>query len=684
MSRVTVQRPDITEVKSGTDEWSKLELDLLAECRLGRAAYLPGKKGLPPDTTDPDRRVRAGLIRYLMLGGCDGKDGIKGARPHPKGVQIMGGWIDGVLDLEGCDTPLDLVLRDCLLSECANLRDARIGALFLPGCAAPKGLHLVRLTTRGDVHLRAGFEAGAMVDLGSARIGGQLSCSGGRFLAAEGRALNCDAARIGADVFLRDGFEARAGVNFVGTEIGGQLACSGGRFLAAKGRALNCDTAQIGASVFLLNGFEARAEVSFRGAEISGQLACNGGRFLAAEGRALNCDAARLGADVFLPDGFEARAEVNFRGAEIGGQLACDGGRFLAAEGRALTCQAARIGTDVFLRDGFEARAGVDFVRANIVGSMKIEGAVLEFGIDLESARIGHGFFWRKVTGARRVVDLTDARVGPLRDDRASWEGVGRLILDGFHYERIDGEMSVTDRIAWLGRARHRARPHAPGVPDYLNGEDFNPQPHLRLADVLRAQGDRNGAARVLVDREMRQRRASWWRAHARLDGTWRAGWLSVQEDFKRPLDFLFWLLVGYGHRPMRALFVSILLVILAAMLAGAAFDAGQFVPNSAVILTSVSWQEAIAAAGPGGKPLPLWLAHAPEAADYETFNRWLYGLDLFLPLDALGQEAAWRPRTGEWLGDLAFYSRTFFQAAGWIITALAAAVLTGLVGRRD
>jgi hypothetical protein len=582
MSRVTVQRPDITKVK-GADEWSKLELDLLAECRLGRAAYLPGKKGLPPDTTDPDRRVRAGLIRYLMLGGCDGEGG---ARPHPRGVRIMGGWIDGVLDLQGCETPLVLGLQDCLLSACANLQDARIGALFLPGCAAPQGLDLVRLTTRGSVYLRDRFEAGVTVDLGGARVGGQLACDGGRFLAAEGRALNCDAARIGADVFLSDGFEALAEVNLVGAEIGGQLACDGGRFLVAKGRALNC--------------------------------------------------------------------------------------------------QAARIGADVFLRDRFEARAGVDFVRANIVGSMKIEGAVLEFGINLESARIGHGFFWRKVTGARSVVDLTDARVGPLRDDRASWEGVGRLILDGFHYERIDGEMSVTDRIAWLGRARHRPRPHAPGVPDYLNGEDFNPQPHLRLAEVLRAQGDRSGAARVLVDREVRQRRASWWRAHARMDGTWRAGWLSMQEDFKRPLDFLFWLLAGYGHRPMRALFVSILLVILAAMLAGAAFDAGQFVPNSAVILTSVSWQEAIAAAGPGGGPLPLWLAHAPEAADYETFNRWLYGLDLFLPLDALGQEAAWRPRTGEWLGNLAFYSRTFFQAAGWIITALAAAVLTGLVGRRD
>ena len=81
--------------------------------------------------------------------------------------------------------------------------------------------------------------------------------------------------------------------------------------------------------------------------------------------------------------------------------------------------------------------------------------------------------------------------------------------------------------------------------------------------------------------------------------------------------------------------------------------------------------------------PLLIWL-EGPTAADYEQFDRWLYGLDLFLPLDALGQEAAWRPTTGRggWC-DLAFYSRWFFQWMGWIVTALAAAVLTGLVGRR-
>ena len=47
--------------------------------------------------------------------------------------------------------------------------------------------------------------------------------------------------------------------------------------------------------------------------------------------------------------------------------------------------------------------------------------------------------------------------------------------------------------------------------------------------------------------------------------------------------------------------------------------------------------------------------------------------------------DQAWRPTTVQGaLGDVAFYARSAFQAAGWIITAIGAAVLTGLVGRRD
>jgi hypothetical protein len=338
MTRTKIHRPDIQDIK-GDSAWSALEADLLAECRLGRMALLPGKVDRPGDCRDPDRRVRAGLIRYLLLGGCDGAEG---ARPHPKGVQIKGGWIDGALDFAGCRSDVDLLLHDCLLTQRPDLRDAHLHALYLPGCHLPTGAELQRLTTDGPVHLRAGFRADAMVDLGGARIGGQLSCAGGEFLANGGYALDCDAARIGADVFLRDGFRA----------------------------------------------------------------------------------------------------------------------------------------------EGL-----VDFGRAEVTGNLQIQRARLTSGFKGEAMRVGHGFFWQQVTGERRRVDLTEARVGSLRDDWASWEGVGALILDGFVYERLEMSMPVARRLEWLGK---NWRPKIPGVVNGKGGEvwrDFDPQPHVQLANILRAQG---------------------------------------------------------------------------------------------------------------------------------------------------------------------------------------------------
>jgi hypothetical protein len=46
----------------------------------------------------------------------------------------------------------------------------------------------------------------------------------------------------------------------------------------------------------------------------------------------------------------------------------------------------------------------------------------------------------------------------------------------------------------------------------------------------------------------------------------------------------------------------------------------------------------------------PLWKvqwedwARTTPGRDYETFRAWLYALDVFIPLDALGQEKTWAP----------------------------------------
>jgi hypothetical protein len=87
----------------------------------------------------------------------------------------------------------------------------------------------------------------------------------------------------------------------------------------------------------------------------------------------------------------------------------------------------------------------------------------------------------------------------------------------------------------------------------------------------------------------------------------------------------------------------------------------------------------------------PLWRAQldawvkTEPGRDYESFSAGLYALDLFIPLDALGQEKNWAPSAsrGTW-GKWGHRLRWLVQMAGWVITAMGAAVVTGLIGRRD
>ena len=81
---------------------------------------------------------------------------------------------------------------------------------------------------------------------------------------------------------------------------------------------------------------------------------------------------------------------------------------------------------------------------------------------------------------------------------------------------------------------------------------------------------------------------------------------------------------------------------------------------------------------------LDAWVKTEP-GRDYESFSAGLYALDLFIPLDALGQEKNWAPSAsrGAW-GEWGHRLRWLVQMAGWVITAMGAAVVTGLIGRRD
>ncbi|MCY4335246.1 MAG: hypothetical protein OXC60_11335 [Litoreibacter sp.] len=253
---------------------------MLENCKLGVTSFFG--PGVPNEPTHKNT-IRAEIIRFLLLGGCE-KNPV-----HAKGVQIFGAWIESKLNLEAIDTPRELIAFDCRFSMPIEMRDARLGSLNLSGSRIAE---LSAQCARFDrnLMLRNKFCASGTVDLGGARIGGQLNCDGGQFEAEGNDALNCHQLVVEESVFLQNGFRATGPVDFGSARIGGQLTCSGGQFEAEGNRALMCQRLFVAGSVFLSDGFRAAACVDFGSARIGGQLNCSGGQFEAKGNQALTCD----------------------------------------------------------------------------------------------------------------------------------------------------------------------------------------------------------------------------------------------------------------------------------------------------------------------------------------------------------------------------------------------------------
>ena len=154
--------------------------------------------------------------------------------------------------------------------------------------------------------------------------------------------------------------------------------------------------------------------------------------------------------------------------------------------------------------------------------------------------------------------------------------------------------------------------------------------------------------------------------------------------------DWSFKALAGYGHAPGRVLYWALGIVALAALLYGHLYTLGQMAPNSDIILTSADWKDvlhrgcATIQTATCTMPLRLW-EQSPTHVDYETFSALAYAFDLFIPLDALGQENAWTASKDRgWWGAVGYYARWAIQVSGWILTAVGAATVTGVIGRRD
>lgn len=360
---------------------------------------------------------------------------------------------------------------------------------------------------------------------------------------------------------------------------------------------------------------------------------------------------------------------VNFTRSQVGG----------------IGFERVQIKHDVFLRSDFIATGLINLRGADIGGQLACIGGQFDQGINGQGLKVGQHLFFRgvKINGA---INLTSAQVQDLVDDMDSWRGADKLHLNGFRYGIIHSDdLSVQDRLEWI--KMHRSFYSATPT-DWTKALDhkitprYEPQPYRQLAKVYENMGHARSAARVREASEDHH----WAHERARIvqenDGTWTAGFQSIPRTIRCQLAWFFKILVGYGHAPLRALAWATWIVVIAIVFYAKVYNAGDMAPNSDIILTSPQWRAYADCPDRYTNPADAW-SNSLAGQDYETFHAIGYGIDLFIPLDALGQENAWAPSKtrGGW-GAVGFYLRWFIQFMGWVITAVGAAALTGLIGR--
>ncbi len=402
---------------------------------------------------------------------------------------------------------------------------------------------------------------------------------------------------------------------------------------------LIADHAEFDGAVYLRADTSIKGEVSLAATRIAGDLQMCGVR-LQAEGQdALFAPALTVAGSVYLG---------NYPYSSTESELTSEGALFLAS---------ADIGHDLFItRCAISPRD--DLPAQSIFEESEEHGP--NIALSLARARIGGILSLRDNQIARGVVNLAGAHAERLRDEPAGPGASYPIRLDGFTYEDFSRhtETDLEARLNWLER-----RPA---------DTPFTAQPYEHLARVLVHMGHRDDAQAVRMRKERilrqseRQERAA---AHGR-GPRWWIGWT---------VDQVMWVTIGYGFRPWRALILAVVLIMGLGLFFQATWAAGDMTPNAAPILISADWINATRIAP--DNPAALWSAPGQAGQDYETFNAFAYAADLVVPIVSFGQEDAWAPSTSRSpLGQAGWWLRWIAKGLGWIITALGAAALTGIV----
>ena len=474
---------------------------------------------------------------------------------------------------------------------------------------------------------------------------------------------------VGGNVIFNNRFHALGFVTLRGVRITGQFICNGASFEnlplpGAIGRiaALDASLANFGLGVYLGPQFRAEGEVRLQSARVDTVFQCQDCSFnnparmnINGSGFGLTADRIRVGGPLVLGPHFRSEGEVRLLGAYVEGDVDCGGAifnnplvRHTTGSGHALSAHGITVKGNVFVRAGLSSSGEVSFSGSSIEGNLEATSAHFEGELNLEAATIKGSLMLSDVVHAQEYhLTLTNASVGALADQPASWPQPGNLLLDGLAYERFSGPApkDCKSRIRWLALQK-----------------PFLPQPYRQVAKVLKAEGEAAGSVEILYDmeRHVRSRDHRWWRTHL------------VNPVLRST--------VGYGYYPARTFWWLAAFILLGFALYSTAYREGGIVPTD--------------------KDAYVIFKDAQQfPAHYERFHALIYSVENSLPFVKLGQVDRWqpdpRPQRFVWRVPLARFSiwlsfsglLRWYQwlqiLAGWVLGTLFIAGITGII-RKD
>ncbi|AXX34289.1 hypothetical protein KCV87_21030 [Actinosynnema pretiosum subsp. pretiosum] len=502
---------------------------------------------------------------------------------------LGGGTARGTVSLVNAQVEAKLTLRGTVLSA-GRRADVELDQ---SGDAAST-LVLDRASVNGDVELDHGFSSAGPVRAVNSAIGGTLSLSRGRFDGLDvgggrrGRALHLDGARVDGDV-TGGAAHVRGQLRMVDAVVRGSLLLDGSTVDNPRADAVLGNRSQVGSNLAFREG-QVAGGVELRAVRVGANLDLRGSR-------------------VVEPGSYRhqrgRKPSVDVGGAVIGRDLICAAGPGADGPGE------------------FTAHGGVRARRAQVGRMATFAGSVLGDRLDAQALNLlglqVQDLVLTTASAPRGGVVLRQARCVTLEDNPAFWDATGWIDLEEFRYDSLRDPIDLRDdgaveqRLRWLRQAMRRS---------------YRPGPYDQFAEMLRAGGNDEHAATVLVEKQRLRYRA-----------------LAEGRRWLRPLVLVWsWLqrsMVGYGYRPARALGW----LVVAWLLGGA------------------------------------WFALGPDLVEINSddtlpWNAWLFTIDLVVPIVDFGNKNRWQtPGVSQWIA-------SGLIVLGWVLATTVAAGLTRMLKR--